>query len=233
MYFAILVNLSTSFLLSPFFTGKIIISSFYFPHGGRTSSDPNWPLRTLFFTLLSLLFFFFFLLFFFFYFSSFLLFYLSSGGRTSSDPNWPLRTLLPQRIVTNIGVWEDSDKHSLFIGKKTSFNERRLESWKCRSGIQPLDAALVLFLFSAAFLLNLTQLPLNFEFLFLVCLQSDMFAVGGHESTLLCCIGVSDRRSVIVTSFFFSFFCFYIDLRLLYFCYCCHFQGKLIQHCIG
>ena len=58
------------------------------------------------------------------------------------------------------------------------------------------------FLFPAAFLLNLTQRPLNFEFLFLVCLQTDMFAVGGHESTLLCCIGVSDRRSVIVTSFY-------------------------------
>ena len=78
MYFAILVNLSTSFLLRPFFTEKIIISPFYFPHGGRTSSDPNWPLRT----------------------------------------------LLPQRIVTNIGVWEDSDKHNLFIGKKqTSMKE--------------------------------------------------------------------------------------------------------------
>ena len=77
---------------------------------------------------------------------------------------------------------------------------------------------LLFFLFPAAFLLNLTQLPLNFEFLFLVCLQSDMFAVGGYESTLLCCIGVSDRRSVIVTSFFFLF-CFYIDLRLLYFCF--------------
>ena len=59
-------------------------------------------------------------------------------------------------------------------------------------------------LFPAAFLLNLTQLLLNFEFLFLICLQRDMFAVGGHESTLLCCIGVSDRRSVIVTSFFLS-----------------------------
>ena len=59
-----------------------------------------------------------------FYFSSFLLFQLSSGGRTSSDPNWPLTTLLPQRIVTNIGVWEDSDKHNHFIGKKqTSMKE--------------------------------------------------------------------------------------------------------------
>ena len=78
---------------------------------------------------------------------------------------------------------------------------------------------LLFFLFPAAFLLNLTQLPLNFEFLFLVSLQTDMFAVGGYESTLLCCIGVSDRRSVIDTFFFFLFFCFYIDLRLLYFCF--------------
>ena len=60
-------------------------------------------------------------------------------------------------------------------------------------------------------------LPLNFEFLFLVCLQRDMFAVGGHESTLLCCIGVSDRRSVIVTSFFLSkqICVFYIFVLLL------------------
>ena len=160
MYFAILVNLSTSFLLSPFFTEKIIISPFYFPHGGRTSSDPNWPLTT----------------------------------------------LLPQRIVTNIGVWEDSDKHNLFIGKKqTSMKEDwNLENVEVEFNLQMLR--LLFFLFPAAFLLNLTQLPLNFEFLFLVCLQSDMFAVGGYESTLLCCISVSDRRSVIVTSFFFSFF---------------------------
>ena len=102
---------------------------------------------------------------------------------------------------------------------------------------------LLFFLFPAAFLLNLTQLPLNFEFLFLVCLQTDMFAVGGHESTLLCCIGVSDRRSVIVTSFFFSFFCFYIDLRYVVIAVITiettqneniyNFQGKLTQHCIG
>ena len=134
MYFAILVNLSTSFLLSPFFTEKIIISPFYFPHGGRTSSDPNWPLRTHFLLYyLSFLFFFFF---------TFLI------VLRWSNKLWP--KLAPQNPFTaenrnqyrSLGRFRQTQP---FYWQKTNFNERRLEPWKKRGGIQPSDAALALF----------------------------------------------------------------------------------------